>query len=89
MSVESAMECTMRVDDVLYAVSSSGTMRSAMSVLLENQHCGKANAVAIFLLPRPWAIVVQLRRIYLCGAHHKARKMLFTLSMGKTCCFVA
>ena len=35
VSVEDAMNCQMRVNDVFCAVSLSGTMRSAISVLLE------------------------------------------------------
>ena len=48
VSVESAMECQMRVNDVFCAVSLSDTMRSAICVLLEK------NASVIFLMLMPW-----------------------------------
>ena len=40
VSGEGAMECQMRVSDVFCAVSLSGTMRSAISVLLEKPAFG-------------------------------------------------
>ena len=64
VSVESAMECQIRVHDVFFAVSLSGTMRSAISVLLEE------NASVIFLMLMPLGCQLPDREKFLCGADH-------------------
>ena len=52
VSVASAVECQMRDSDVFCAVSLSGTMRSALSVLLEQ------TTSVIFLMPAPWGAIL-------------------------------
>ena len=64
-TVESAMECQMRVDDVFCAVSVSDTMRSALSVILERNR-------PLCVLPDAHAFGCHLLHVgkFLCEADH-------------------
>ena len=75
-SVQSATECQMRVNDVICAMSSSGTMQSAMSVLLEK------TVSVIFLLPVPLGCLFFFdSEEFLSTAPQRTQKYLYTLGI--------